>query len=284
MTKRHTPDDKMTVVTSRALVLPVQEDPPAVSQTVATKRRSASASRTLAEQFKPIVSLHTAVRNRVRADIDVAHARTRIRAGRYAYDAANVLSSAGDLSAAFERTAVALEDTGIASTPELAALKRRSFDPQTLILRWATSDAIPRDATLRLARQVAGIVGNAVLDRATQQVVDGFSLSVWKRTDCPCCGASPDLALASEKRRTLVCWRCNAMWRTAQRGCLGCGAVHPPTLARVASPHLSYELAICNSCGRYLKERRGSPTYDLLIERALTTTLDEAAQERGLRT
>ena len=74
------------------------------------------------------------------------------------------------------------------------------------------------------------------------------------------------------------------MWRTEDRGCLSCGADTPPTLVRIPSPYLGYELAICNACGRYLKERRGGLTHELFVERALTAGLDEAAQQRGLRT
>jgi formate dehydrogenase maturation protein FdhE len=91
------------------------------------------------------------------------------------------------------------------------------------------------------------------------------------------------LALSTNTKRTLVCWRCDTQWKTAHRGCLGCGADGPPTVARVPSPYLGYELAICNSCGRYLKERRGPLTHELLVERTLTAGLDEAAQQRGLR-
>jgi hypothetical protein len=252
--------------------------PPSVS-----RRRPSVASRTLAEQFEPIVSIHDAVRKRGHATIDVDRARTRILAGRSAFDSASVLRSAGDLKRVFDRTAAAFERTGIASTPELTALRAREVDPARLVLAWANSESMPRDGTLKLARNVAAIVANAVLSRASSDVTDGFSLAAWKRTHCPCCGASPDLALATDHRRTLVCWRCDTQWRTEQRGCLGCGADTAPTLARVPSPYLGYELAICNSCGRYLKERRGAPTHSLLVERALTVGLDEAAQQRGLR-
>lgn len=210
-------------------------------------------------------------------------ARVRMRMGRPAYDVESVLGDAGDLSHFFERTAAAFELTGIATTPQLAALQRKGLDATALVASWANGDSRPRDATVRLARQVAGVVGNAILARASHAVVDELSFAGWKRVQCPCCGASPDLALVTERRRTLVCWRCDAMWRTDQRGCLACGADAPPTLVRVPSPYLGYELAICNACGRYLKERRGAPTHELIVERALTAGLDEAAQDRGLR-
>ncbi|MGH9889294.1 MAG: formate dehydrogenase accessory protein FdhE [bacterium] len=200
-----------------------------------------------------------------------------------AFDAALVLEEAGELGSAFERTVEAFERTGIASSLSIATLKRMAVNPTTLVLAWANAESPPVDAALRLARSVAGVIGNAILSRAATDVTSGLSLSAWKWPQCPCCGASPDLALASDTRRTLVCWRCDTMWRTEDRGCLGCGASGAPTIARVPSPYLGYELAICNSCGRYLKERRGSPSHELLVERTLTASLDEAAQERGLR-
>lgn len=248
-----------------------------------SKRQQTPASKTLADQFKPIVSVHDAVRQRGHADLDVAHARTRIRGGRPAYEYTTLLRSAGDLTRAFERAAAAFERTGIASTPQLDALRKKRIVASELVMSWANGESLPRDPSLRLARTVAAVVGNAVLSRASSDVVHGFSLAGWKRPQCPCCGASPDLAIATDKRRTLVCWRCDTMWRAGHAGCLGCGADTPPTLARIPSPDLGYELAICHACGRYLKERRGAPSHSLLVERALTASLDEAAQQRGLR-
>jgi len=250
---------------------------------VSSSRRPTIASRSLAEQLRPIVYVHESVRTRSAPTIDVAAARARIRSGRPAFDVEAVLDEAGDLTRLFQRTAAAFEGTGVASTPQLAALQSGSVDPDALVFAWANGDSRPRKPKLQLARQVAAVVGNAILSHASRQVLDGFTLSGWVRPQCPCCGASPDLALATERRRTLVCWRCDAMWRTEQRGCLSCGADAPPTLVRVPSPYLGYVLAICNSCGRYLKERRGAPTHELIVERALTAGLDEAAQQRGLR-
>ena len=98
--------------------------PPSVS-----RRRPTAASRTLAEQFKPIVSIHDALRQRGHASVDVVQARARIRAGRAAFESTTVLRSAGDLKRAFDRTAAAFERTGIASTSELGALRGRAFAP-----------------------------------------------------------------------------------------------------------------------------------------------------------
>jgi hypothetical protein len=256
---------------------------PTVTTKSAPPRRSTIASRTLADQYKPIVSAHDALRRRASAPVDIDHGRARIHAGRHAFDTTAVLRAAGDLTDSFERTAAAFEGTGVASTTQLAALRARSVNATALVLGWANGDSPPRDHTLRLGRTVAAVLGNAILSRAAHEMVHGVSLAAWKRVKCPCCGASPDLALTTDARRTLVCWRCDTMWRTDRRGCLSCGADSAPTLARIPSPLLGYELAICHSCGRYIKERRGSPPHALLVERALTAGLDEAAQERGLR-
>jgi formate dehydrogenase maturation protein FdhE len=226
--------------------------------------------------------MHDTVRQRAAANIDVAQARARIRGGRPAFETVSLLRDAGDLTRVFHRTAAAFERSGLVANAQVEAIRNAAFDPTALMLSWANGESLPRDPSKRLARTVAGVVGNAVLSRASDQIRDGFSLAGWKRAFCPCCGASPDLALATDKRRTLVCWRCDTMWRTDLRGCLGCGADSTPTLARVPSP-FGYELAICNSCGRYLKERRGAPPHALIVERALTAGLDEAAQQRGLR-
>ncbi len=216
--------------------------------------------------------------------LDVAHGRERILKGRSAFNAASLVRSAGDLSQAFVRTATALERSGLESTPRIEALRRTTMDPTVLMVAWCNGESLPGDPTLRVARRIAALVGNAILSRAASDVTDDVDLGTWRWPECPCCGASPDLALATESRRLLVCWRCDTRWRTGHLGCLGCGADGPPALVRVPSPYLGYELAVCNACGRYLKERTGALSHDLLVERAVVAGLDAAAQQRGLRT
>ena len=54
-------------------------------------------------------------------------------------------------------------------------------------------------------------------------------------------------------------------------------------IARISNPALGYDLVMCNSCGRFLKERPRRGLASLLVERALTAELDLAAEQRGLR-
>lgn len=255
--------------------------PPATTST--TPRRATAASRTLAEQLQPLVRIHSAIRSRGYATTDVARARERIQQGRSAFDAAAVLYTAGDLNRAFSRSAAAFERTGIESSSRVEMLLRTPIDVTAQTIAWSNADSLPADAMTRLARKVSAVVGNAVLSRVATDVAGDAPITTWKRPHCPCCAASPDLALVTDSRRTLVCWRCDTKWRTDHRGCLGCGVDSSPTLARVPSPYPGYELAICNACGRYLKERRGALSHELLVERALIAGLDDAAQQRGLR-
>ena len=65
---------------------------------------------------------------------------------------------------------------------------------------------------------------------------------------------------------------------------LGCDAVDSPTgIARISNPALGYDLMMCNSCGRFLKERPRRGLGSLLVERTITAELDVAAEQRGLR-
>lgn len=189
----------------------------------------------------------------------------------------------GDLSQAFSRMANAFEQSGLASTSSISSLERSVVDPTTIVLSWANGDSSPVDPTMRLARRIGAMVGNAILTRVARDVMTGVSPLAWRRSLCPCCGATPDLAYQTDARRYLACWRCDTIWRTDDRGCLGCGESLPPTLVRIPSPYLGYELAVCNACGRYLKERRGGFTHEPIVERMLTSGLDDAAQLRGLR-
>src|SRR5690348_3048756 len=114
------------------LVLPCgRGNQPVVSPSLST-RRAPSASKTLAEQFQPIVTIHETLRERATVALDVAAARERIRGGRPGFDASSLLRDAGDLTRSFHRTAAAFEKIGIASTTELAALRRETLDATAL--------------------------------------------------------------------------------------------------------------------------------------------------------
>ena len=128
------------------------------------------------------------------------------------------------------------------------------------------------------------LVGNALLRAASARVGAPASWRTWARSVCPCCGGAADIALIERgAQRTLVCARCDMQWRARRAGCLGCDAEMAPAIARITNPDLGYDLVICHSCGRYLKERSGRAHHPPLVERALTAEMDAAAVRRGLR-
>jgi formate dehydrogenase maturation protein FdhE len=237
----------------------------------------------LAEQLQPVVDVHRAIHEHGYGSTDVERAQQRIRSGRTGFDAWALIEETGDLSMAFAQMATAFERAGLASASSISAMDGGRVDPMASTLSWTNAESAPVDSALRLARRVAAVVGNAVLSRVARDVMHDLLPLAWRRPLCPCCGAGPDLAFQTEARRYLVCWRCDTTWRTDDRGCLGCGETSAPALVRIPSPYLGYELAICNACGRYLKERRGGLTHAAIVERTLTAALDDAAQLRGLR-
>jgi formate dehydrogenase maturation protein FdhE len=178
----------------------------------------------------------------------------------------------------------AFEVTGFVSNDDRRALLDSDLDVDDLVSGWFTGDRTPRDPRRRMARQAAIVVGNALLRAASACVGPPATWDAWTRTVCPCCGGSPDIALVEHgARRTLVCARCDALWSARRDGCLGCDTDDSPAIARIGNPELDYELVMCNACGRFLKERPRRGVESFIVERALTTELDLAAEQRGLR-
>ena len=238
----------------------------------------------MAEQFAPVLRVHTDLMVDSTPSIDSGTARARIAAGQLGYDALRALGSCGDLMPRFVRVLDAFEVAGLVSNEDRRSILDGELDVDDLVCGWFTGDRTPRDPRRRTARQVAIVVGNAVLRAATDRVGAPSVWRGWTRVVCPCCGGAPDIALAERGgQRSLVCARCDAQWRAPRAGCLGCETQDAPGIARINNPALGYVLVMCNACGRFLKERSRRGVASLLVERAITTELDLAAEQRGLR-
>lgn len=239
---------------------------------------------TLAEQFAPVLRVHADLLGDCAPVLEPLAAQRRIRNGQVGYDALRVLQSCGDLRPRFVRVLDAFEISGFVSNDDRRALLDGELDVDDLVSGWFTGDCTPREPRRRVARQAAIVVGNAVLRAASARVGAPATWNDWTRTVCPCCGGSPDIALVdSGSQRTLVCARCDAHWRARRDGCLGCDTDDSPAVARIANPELDYDLVMCSACGRFLKERPRQGVESFIVERALTTELDLAAEQRGLR-
>ena len=246
--------------------------------------RSATVRSTTAEQFAPVLRVHADMLTDCTPSVKPKIAQRRIANGQIGYDALEVLRSCGDLVPRFVRVLEAFEVAGFVSNEERRALLDSELDVDELVAGWFTGDRTPRDPRRRVARQAAIVIGNALLRAATERVGAPSVWKHWTRVVCPCCGGSPDIVLLERgTQRTLVCARCDAQWRSPRSGCLGCEREESPAIARIANPELGYVLVMCNACGRFLKERPRRGMEHLIVERALTTELDLAAEQRGLR-
>lgn len=239
---------------------------------------------TTAEQYAPVLRIHDDVVSDCSPSVDPGVARVRIASGQVAYDALKVLRSCGDLQPRFERVLGAFEVGGFISNHDRRALIDSELDVDDIIASWFTGDRMPRDLRKRVARQAAIIIGNALLRAATARVGAASLWKHWTRVVCPCCGGSPDIALLERGgHRTLVCARCDAQWRSPRADCLSCNTEDAPSVARIANRDVGYTLVMCSDCGRFLKERPRRGTEAFIVERAITTELELAAEQRGLR-
>jgi hypothetical protein len=251
---------------------------------IVSPQRPATVRATLAEQFAPVLHVHADLLGDCVPAVEPEEAQRRVRNGQVGYDALRVLQSCGDLRPRFVRVLDAFEVSGFVSNDDCRALLDGELDVDDLVSGWFTGDRTPRDPRKRAARQAAIVVGNALLRAASALVGAPVLWKAWTRTVCPCCGGAPDIALVERgAQRTLVCARCDAQWRARRDGCLGCDSSDAPALARINNPELEYDLLMCNACGRFLKERARRGVESFIVERALTTELDLAAEQRGLR-
>ena len=250
----------------------------------ASPPRQPTVRSTLVEQFAPVLHVHADLLGGCMPAVDPDSATRRIKNGQVAYDALRVLRSCGDLLPRFVRVLDAFEVAGFVSNDDRHALLHGELDVDDLVSGWFTGDRTPRDPRRRVARQAAIVVGNALLRAASALVGAPSVWRGWTRTVCPCCGGSPDIALVERNaQRTLVCARCDVQWRARRSGCLGCDTESTPAIARISNPALGYDLVMCNACGRFIKERPRRGVESFIVERALTTELDLAAEQRGLR-
>jgi hypothetical protein len=252
-----------------------------VTPTKTLQRESATYSFT--DDLAPLVRVHAELSRFKLGPTRVKRARSNLSEGRVAFDANDILKTAGDLDASLSRVATAFEMCGMASTRELDSFRKGYAVAAPLLKAWLVGERGSSDEGRRLALRAAAVVGNAILRSAAAQASKGVAFTAWQKPMCPCCGGPPDLAVRADSSRKLVCARCDTAWDAPTVGCLGCEATRPPTFVRVDALDLGYDLLVCHACARYIKERRGDAIDSPIVERSLTSELDAAAERRGLR-
>jgi hypothetical protein len=237
----------------------------------------------VADQLAPLVALRDRLTAGWRLPLDGGPARERYAAGERAFAAAPLLAGTDGMAEAFLRVDDAFEEVGLASSRDAALARSEAPRTAAHAMAWLAGEPLPRDGHRRLARRVAAVVGNSILARAALEVCGGAPPSPAARGDCPCCGGPAEFERVAGGSRLLLCARCDTSWPSTIVGCLGCGATASPAVARIPAAQVGWTLVVCQPCGRYLKQGAGEQSDHPLVERILTASLDEAAEERGLR-
>ncbi|HYC52846.1 MAG TPA: hypothetical protein VEB19_17160, partial [Gemmatimonadaceae bacterium] len=162
----------------------------------------------LADELGPLVRVHAELGRFRLTPARVKRARTNLAESRVAFDANEVLRSAGDLDASLARVATAFEMCGLASPRALESFRKSYTSAAPLLKAWVVGERSSSDEGRRLALRAAALLGNAVLRSAALQVRKDMHFNDWKKATCPCCGGPPDLAVRNDLRRSLVCARC----------------------------------------------------------------------------
>ncbi|MFC1917442.1 formate dehydrogenase accessory protein FdhE [Chloroflexota bacterium] len=108
----------------------------------------------------------------------------------------------------------------------------------------------------------------------------------WRRSYCPVCGGSPDIAYLDTERgsRWLVCSRCDTEWLSQRLPCPFCGTEEQKKIVYYTDDAGKYRLYTCDQCKRYLKVidmSKADGEIPLPLERFRTIALDAQAKEQG---
>ena len=153
---------------------------------------------------------------------------------------------------------------------------------------WAQRYQAEGDLLLALA----GLVLQPFMARFARAVGRLAPLNLWRKNQCPVCGAAPDLCrIDPDNIRHLHCPQCDTQWEHHRLACAVCDSddvkqVNILTLAELEP----WRVEVCDHCGGYIKtldQRHGGhlamPRIDLYLEDARTLQLDLLAEQEGYR-
>ena len=112
----------------------------------------------------------------------------------------------------------------------------------------------------------------------------------WQESNCPVCGAVPELARLTEEdgRRMLWCWLCSTEWRFNRLTCVNCGEDKAEGQLYFVVKDTPYRVDLCETCQGYLKviDESKVPEKDRqglswLLNDLGTQHLDRLAQKEG---
>ena len=119
-----------------------------------------------------------------------------------------------------------------------------------------------------------------------QALKGSFDQKKWGRSDCPVCGAKPEMAFLEKEggARWCLCSACTTEWLFKRMQCPYCDNTEATTLSFLGSEDGLYRLYLCEECKAYLKAvdlRKTTREVDLPLESLTTVAMDSQAQEKG---
>jgi formate dehydrogenase maturation protein FdhE len=114
----------------------------------------------------------------------------------------------------------------------------------------------------------------------------GFDQDKWRRSNCPVCGAKPEMAFLEKEvgARWCLCSACTTEWLFKRMQCPYCDNTQGTTLSYLGSEDGLYRLYFCEECKCYLKAvdlRKTTRDLVLPLESLTTVAMDAQAQEKG---
>jgi FdhE protein len=155
---------------------------------------------------------------------------------------------------------------------------------------WFTGQELPSSLLDGISENLMQTIIQATLQpflvKYAQALIGFVDQESWRRSYCPICGGSPDLAFLEKEHgaRWLLCSRCDTEWLFQRLECPYCANKEQNTLAFFSDEEGLYRLYVCDKCRCYLKAidlRKTEAEVLLPLERFYTMDLDRQAKEYG---
>ena len=192
-----------------------------------------------------------------------------------------------------EVAAIFADYSGLFNAPpdSLRELKADPFLTEQTVKTWFEKNTLPAKISAKgISKNLLTTIIHSSLKpflvSHAKTLADSIDQERWRRSCCPVCGGSPDLAFLDKERgsRWLVCSRCDTEWLFQRLQCPFCGTQDQNALAYFTDDEGIYRLYVCERCKHYLKAidlRLAKDEVLLPLERFYTLDLDRQAKEQG---
>ncbi len=175
----------------------------------------------------------------------------------------------------------------------LAELKADVLLTRSVLKQWFEKQKLPSRIS---AKGIDNKIMNSIIHATIKPFLvshaktlrDSVDQERWRRSYCPICGGSADLAFLDTERgsRWLLCSRCDTEWPFQRLQCPYCNSQDQNDLSYFVDDSGLYRLYTCERCQHYLKTvdlRQTEGQVILPLERFHTLDMDRQAVEMGYK-